>query len=827
MNVWHIIRRYINRLRHWQKANEELTTLSGGVILYALLSGGLYFGWFRARTWWVYLLLSLPIISMLISAIKLGWIDKLLGTRLAARLWLREGYIDLRLGNQREAARCFAKARRFTPSKPPAILQEESGLLARLLCALGIARWQALRGTFLRYSGNPKAGGKALLRAQNLYQRAGKHVRELVVLGLLAGTFEHLPEPLAAGVAQRRHYLKTRLELEALGRAAEATRKALAHAKAGKLPIAKRALYRLYHNLLKSKLRHRRVEAIALATLAYLGERLDDPRAQDWATSAAGKLSEILNLEKALFQPGLTLDADLLDVATFPVRATAESLEKLAPEVAWIVWLLLAMCYVDERKLDAAHAHCQKAIACVERARVTRTNDERRVQFMTRDKMVAFDFMLQLLVRGTEASQTAVAERRARQAFDYVERAKARALLDLLQLGDLSKGEQAKLCTAQDIQQTLPPGSALVEYYLSDNLLLIFILTSDRFDLISQLSKPSIEGLIKSVNRFEQGMGSMSNLVNESAKELYECLLKPLESVWLEASGVEHLFIVPHGELHQLPFCALFDGKSFLTEKVAITQVPSAGVLNYLWNTRSDQPRIQETFFGVANPRGDAERYPSWSGFEDIVGCETSIEYGAQSFAPSACLLKREKATYTRFLQHLPQYTIIDLETHAEHDLGLPMRSFFLLTGEDGEPRKVTVTEIMRDVRFHPRLQLLILAVCYGSKVKVTPGNDLLGLIHGFMIAGARSILAYRWPLIDEPEDEPAGAELLKLFYQSLVPNGQITEYKDKALQSAQIALIKRGRNGERPERPKGGPTWDHPYYWAWTLIGDHLSGGG
>lgn len=403
MNVWRIICRYINRFRNWQKANEELVIFSDGVVLYTFLSVGLYFGWFRARTWWVYLLLSLPIIPMLISVIKLGWIDKLLGTRLASRLWLREGYLELRLGNQREAAKCFAKARRFTSSKPLASLLEEPDLLARLLCTLGIARWQALRGTFLRYSGNSKAGGKALLKAQNLYQRAGKHVRELFVLGLLAGAFEHLPEPLVVGVAKRHHYLQTKLELEALGRAADKVRATLIHINTGHYSSAKRALYRLYHKLLESRLRHRKAETIVLSFLAYLGKRLGDPRTQNWATQAARNLWEILNLEMALFQPGPTLEIDLLDVATLPVRVTAESLEKLAPEVAWIIWFLLTICYADEGKLEAGRLYCRKAIDCVEKGRANTSigeTGEERIRFMTRDKMMAYDFMLQLLLRG-------------------------------------------------------------------------------------------------------------------------------------------------------------------------------------------------------------------------------------------------------------------------------------------------------------------------------------------------------------------------------------------------------------------------------------------
>jgi CHAT domain-containing protein len=82
------------------------------------------------------------------------------------------------------------------------------------------------------------------------------------------------------------------------------------------------------------------------------------------------------------------------------------------------------------------------------------------------------------------------------------------------------------------------------------------------------------------------------------------------------------------------------------------------------------------------------------------------------------------------------------------------------------------------------------------------------------MAIGARSILSYRWALLDALPT----VECLINFYTSWIQGGNP---KDRALQDAQKNLIEKGRKGEGLEQ--GWPTFDHPYYWAWTLIGDPL----
>jgi len=434
------------------------------------------------------------------------------------------------------------------------------------------------------------------------------------------------------------------------------------------------------------------------------------------------------------------------------------------------------------------------------------------------------------------------------RAFEYTERAKARAFLDMIELGGGTSRNRLPMTTApvrgvQEIQQALPSDSALIEYYLGEDLLLIFTITNELFDL-AQVGKSKVEDLLLKLDQFErqmsgflQGCSSTQEMIEITAA-LYDHLLQPVKLDWDKHT---RLFVVPHGRLYGFPFCALFDdnSKRFLTEKVAITQVPSASIWHYLFEKRKARSQTF-SYFGIANPRGDDQCHSAWrldpSLNQDIVGCERVVKDAAKRFDPAfdetrcsndkeyrsnnVCILLREKATYTRFKNCLKDYTIVDLETHAYYDPGKPMRSVFVLVGEQGEPRWITAEEVL-DLHLHPEFQLLILAICYGGELKVTPGNDLLGLIRAFMAIGAHSILSYRWALLDFPPT----VEFLNTFYESWINKAV---HKDRALQDAQQELIKQGRRGDKLRDDKGRvisylPTLDHPYYWAWTLIGNYL----
>ncbi len=86
---------------------------------------------------------------------------------------------------------------------------------------------------------------------------------------------------------------------------------------------------------------------------------------------------------------------------------------------------------------------------------------------------------------------------------------------------------------------------------------------------------------------------------------------------------------------------------------------------------------------------------------------------------------------------------------------------------------------------------LVTLSACETGLSRVAPGDELLGLVRGFLMGGAPMVLASAWTV-----DDRATADLMSAFYGEWVNGAEPAQ----ALRSAQRALMAERR---------------HPYYWA------------
>ena len=95
------------------------------------------------------------------------------------------------------------------------------------------------------------------------------------------------------------------------------------------------------------------------------------------------------------------------------------------------------------------------------------------------------------------------------------------------------------------------------------------------------------------------------------------------------------------------------------------------------------------------------------------------------------------------------------------------------------------------------KADLVVLSSCEGGTAAVTRGGDPLGLLRGFLCAGARVLLASQWRVNDA-----ATAEFMTVFYDNFRDGRDASG----ALKAAMARI--------RAKRP-------HPYYWApFFLVG-------
>jgi CHAT domain-containing protein len=90
--------------------------------------------------------------------------------------------------------------------------------------------------------------------------------------------------------------------------------------------------------------------------------------------------------------------------------------------------------------------------------------------------------------------------------------------------------------------------------------------------------------------------------------------------------------------------------------------------------------------------------------------------------------------------------------------------------------------------------ELVVLSACQTALGKRVKGEGLVGLVRGFMHAGAPRVAASLWNVRDE-----ATAELMKRFYEKMLKDGLPPA---AALRAAQVSMWKEKR-------------WEAPYYWA------------
>ena len=242
--------------------------------------------------------------------------------------------------------------------------------------------------------------------------------------------------------------------------------------------------------------------------------------------------------------------------------------------------------------------------------------------------------------------------------------------------------------------------------------------------------------------------------------------------VWapLEAAlqGAQHVTVLPHRKLHYLPFAALHDGQGWLAGRLVLGYAPSLAV----W--RSFRPwRLPARARVVAAGVG-GEHLPHVAAELDAVrrvcGAGTQV-------------LADDDATADALRAALPGVHGVHLACHGEFRADSPYFSHLSLA--DGPLT-------LRDASTLPLADsLVVLSACETGVNQVSAGDEVIGLVRGFLLAGASGVLSTLWTV-----DDQTTAELMSTFYSRL---------RRGLSPAAALAAAQRELMVRQP----------HPYYWA------------
>jgi CHAT domain-containing protein/Tfp pilus assembly protein PilF len=346
----------------------------------------------------------------------------------------------------------------------------------------------------------------------------------------------------------------------------------------------------------------------------------------------------------------------------------------------------------------------------------------------------------------------------------------------------------------RDVQRLVPPDALFVEYVVSDDWTLAFLVTREA---MTALELPVGRKTLRQLVRFLRGtLGpeGPDELWRTPLRRLYEELVAPLEaSGYLE--GKRLIVFAPHAELHYLPFQALLvpgpRGEGYLIESWDVAYVPSASV----WLELANRER-----------RGGARGLLAMAPRPDVLVHSGGEVRGITRGDTLAEAVVGPQATEGRFVALAPERRILHLATLGDLNRRNPLFSSVLLNPDEGSDGRLEVQEVFG---LELRADLVVLSACEtalgsGLREDIPPGDDWVGLVRSFLYAGARSVLASLWTV-----DDRATAILMERFYDEL-RRGQPSV---RALAEAQRSVLLE-------------PGVKDPFYWAAFQISGRVGGG-
>jgi CHAT domain-containing protein len=425
------------------------------------------------------------------------------------------------------------------------------------------------------------------------------------------------------------------------------------------------------------------------------------------------------------------------------------------------------------------------------------------------------------------------------ESLRILERARARGLLEMLAEARVAVHghqptpqayaalTQPPTLSARQIQDLLDDDTLLLEYSLGPGAGHVWAITHTTLSVyglpprrIVQQAVWQVRELLTARAHRAQETAAQRHRRLRLADARYPAAAQRLSSLVLGpvAPLLENrrIVVVPDGALQYIPFAALpapsagalpqaESSHTPLVMQHEVVNLPSASVLAELRQQAQQRMLAPKTVVVLADPVLDEQderierpastgsgayidRLP-WTRLEaaDILKVTPPGE-GMQ-------VLDFDASRATALSSLLSQYRIVHFATHAISDAEHPDRSGLVLSLFDrhGLPQNGFLG-LEQIYGLNLSADLVVLSACETALGREVDGEGLIGLVHGFMYAGATRVMASLWNVDDE-----VTAELMAHFYRNLELNASSPA---AALRAAQIEVRRQAR-------------WSSPYYWA------------
>lgn len=352
----------------------------------------------------------------------------------------------------------------------------------------------------------------------------------------------------------------------------------------------------------------------------------------------------------------------------------------------------------------------------------------------------------------------------------------------------------------EDLQNhLLTTESALIEYFIENNLLYTFCITRDSIFTHKQLLPDNFDDI---VGQYISSLRLFSNenfdLFVNSSSELYSYVLSPV--IRSLDTNIHKLHIIPDGILNYISFDALIDtvpesignNRYDLLRYVIHSYEIDYNYSSLLYTFENNSINQELTGFAPSfssDSTFQIEMSPLMHNIDEILQIEEIID-GDMHIDTSAVL--------ANFVKSVNDYNIAHLATHAICNDSIPMKSSIYF-----QDKVLNTYEIYN---MPNSLDLVVLSACNTGTGKLRKGEGIMSLARAFMASGCNSIVTSLWNVNDK-----TSVALMTDFYKELSGGKSVSN----SLRTAKLNYI------ANPSSILDA----HPYYWSgFVLVGDDVS---
>lgn len=389
---------------------------------------------------------------------------------------------------------------------------------------------------------------------------------------------------------------------------------------------------------------------------------------------------------------------------------------------------------------------------------------------------------------------------------------------------------QLSTSSTADIQKALALDTALVEYFVGQEFLNIFVVTADDSEVftipLEPLFQQKVESFYNSIKKIEeQTFLTLGNW-------LYQRLINPVRDM---IQRKKRLIIIPHTVLYYIPFETLlqhpqtqssdFSSLDYLIRDYAISYHYSAKLWLYrdqelalsreksfvgfapIFSDRAQEGYVLNTYSPEELPklRASAEKRAlviNKDTFPELLATEKELKHIINMFktrSKPASGYFHQQATEEAF-KSLAQknYSYVHIATHSLQNKKNPRYSGLIFSPPQNHPALEDGILYSRETyNMSLNAQLVVLGSCESGIGKLFKGEGMIALHRGFFYSGVRNIVFSLWKIEDK-----ATSRLMIEFYRNILADATFPD----AIRQAKLMLIQ-------------NPFTAFPKYWSGFIL--------